>query len=375
MKVNLFFTNGVMTTLCASLLCEALFFDEKEFKNIICLEQFDEHDEFYNIVINEIISISGIWENKYSVQSNYHNFSRKNLIHSMQLTGYYKFIAAALKKKLNKDKYDHFENIIFSSTARLWPYFRTSSNKKILIEHGSGEYIYVKNRYRKKSSYLKLWLTKIWNMIFQYECLSNYSNLDTIYLCSELVKFNEELSLVCHVDTQKAFCKLADNFWENYKKKFPDEYSELNVIREELGKNKDNFYYLVSNEVDPMKYPDFIQYQKEKAALPEKGYYIIKSHPSNDENSYNEIYSCLGTSVTVKQIINKYIPAEFLIYFFDKVTVIGSNSSTLLYVKTWMPHIPVIRTKIPDKIMISKGFENLQDQIDIIFDGINFIEI
>jgi hypothetical protein len=69
--------------------------------------------------------------------------------------------------------------------------------------------------------------------------------------------------------------------------------------------------------------------------------HIIKKHPGSIKVDYGVHLASHGNVVNISVLENCYLPAEFIARILHIENVVGSGSSTLFYLKSWLPDLAV----------------------------------
>jgi hypothetical protein len=248
------------------------------------------------------------------------------------------------------------------STSRLWPFLKRKCDSRNIIEHGLGEYVYANQIYHNKNlfSIVKGVLKYFFEKLYSYELSNNY---DKIFLCNKIGNYYNQDTI--QIDVNKFLKKYIDDFWVQFNIDYPKEMNELKLIKDIVKNNPSNFYlYLPSDEIRYDKYPEFLKNQLSVLNLNSSHTLILKKHPADAEKSYAKMFENSNVNIIeIAQILNSYIPVEFVAYYLGLTNVIGTCSSAIYYLKCWLPNINIIQTADFDNRLLKLESKNLISQI------------
>ena len=146
---------------------------------------------------------------------------------------------------------------------------------------------------------------------------------------------------------------LINKYFLEYKKTYPSEYQELEKIKEKSLRFDHIFVYGPVDVIGLDVYGEFLSRQlNEQGINKNSSFFIIKNH-LRDKGEFSGFFDALGfNSYELAGDINKYLPMEMILHFFDKAILLSSYSSSVAYSKWWLDR-DAIFTDIPDQSLRS----------------------
>ena len=275
-------------------------------------------------------------------------------------------ITQILAENINIDNRD----LIYASDNTIaWRLLKNKFIELDMIEHGTGcSYFDSTNRSFLKNM-LKVCIEFFVGLIFNRVA---YCKIRRKYITdcknSSISRYynNEKLkSKYISLCIKDEVLDLIDNYFLEYKKIYPSEYQELEKIK---GKLLNFDHIFVYNPVDVIGldvYGEFLSAQlNEQGINKNSSFFIIKKHP-RDKGEFSAFFDSLGfNSYELAGDINKYLPMEMILYFFDKAILFSSYSSSVVYAKWWLDR-DVIFTDIADQSLRSFLRKEYKGVLDI----------
>lgn len=285
----------------------------------------DSKSHYYSIV-DLILSMSS-WNDLVRKDFSYQNknnilsfFTRKLKINSSN--AYIKniiinrFISHKLQKKHKKINLISSCNVPFARH-----YYGGSYAKYIQIEHGSPIYRTLLSGECKSFSKSRLSLLKQIKSYLNFSRVPQDEEIFTIY--SHLRADNDQKA-INHI-----YYGLISEFFDQYAKKYPNEFLELLAIKNKIKGEKT--VILGPNSVG--SYDEaMLFYENIVGLMGDKGliFGLNKPHP-DDQYNYQESSATNESIINFKFSINKNLPVEFLTYFFDCYGYIGAPTISAIY--------------------------------------------
>lgn len=336
MTVNIFFCNGFMSVLSSCFIADYLYKQNPQAVFVLCIEQNGHVEPVYYQALDILVAQNKSFIKVIRTNVDFKSMSLRSPIAYFQSVAYYKKIAIDVFNQLGVEIQNNISTVWASTTSRLWPFFRRGGVEFNLIEHGIGEYIFARTL---KKVTVKSRVLKLIGLGFGYCTVVNF---DSIWLCSNAVKFSSDVKIVQHNFTSQ-FSEYVNNFWSQYQKTFPIAAQELRFVASQTEKNGSiSYLYLPSDEIRYELYAQFINDQitalgfKKSSAL-----FIIKNHPGDTLSDYTRHLASYGTCFVISELVNCYLPVEFVATILNVKNVVGSCSSALFYLKSWQPDIVI----------------------------------
>jgi hypothetical protein len=300
---------------------------------VLCIEQNSHVEPEYYHALDVLIQQNKHFTRVIRVKVDFRVMSLRRPINYMQSVGYYKSIATDVINQLGEETSKGVSTIWAPTTSRLWPFFNVRGVKFNVIEHGIGEYISAK--YLKKSPVKR-------SVIAMTGLLSGYrvhASHDSVWLCSNAVLHSESNGIVQH-NFASQFADYVKNFWSQYQESFPVAAQELKLVTAQIANNCENIYlYLPGDEIRYDHYQQFVGNQVAALGLSSTPSFIIKRHPGDTQSDYAQLLAPHGSCVVISELINSYVPVEFVATILKVKHVVGSCSSALFYLQSWQPNI------------------------------------
>lgn len=333
MRVNIFFCNGFMSALSSCFISDHLYESNPNDLYVLCIEQNGHVDPVYYQALDVLVQQNRRFTKVIRVKADFRAMSIRNPISYMKSVGYYKGIATDVFNKLGEETSKHITTIWAPTTSRLWPFFKRHGVKFNVIEHGIGEYISAKSS--EKPTLKRLVIDGI-GWLSGYPAKSPH---DSVWLCSDAVMHSIGCRVVQH-NYAVQFSYYVERFWVQYQKSFPVAAQELQLVAAKLERRIDDSYlYLPGDEIRYDHYHHFVKDQTVALGLNNSPLFIIKRHPGDTHSDYAQLLAQHGSCVVISELINSYIPVEFVATILRIKHVVGSCSSALFYLKSWEPNI------------------------------------
>ena len=333
MSVNVFFCNGFMSALASCFIVDYLQEKNSNDHFILCIEQNGHVAPEYYQALDVLVKQNKHFTKVIRVRVDFRSMSLRGPIEYMQSVGYYKSIASDVFNQLGAEFCKRISTIWAPTTSRLWPFFKRRSVKLNVIEHGIGEYISAKTS--KKPSVKSSGIALI-GLLSGYRTVASHNS---VWLCSNAVPNLSESTIVQH-NFASQFSNYVKSFWMQYQESFPIASQELKLVAAQIANNLGNtFLYLPGDEIQYDHYQQFINNQMVSLGLDSASSFIIKKHPGDAQTDYAQLLAPHGDYVVISELINSYVPVEFVANILNVKNVVGSCSSALFYLKSWQPDI------------------------------------
>jgi hypothetical protein len=159
----------------------------------------------------------------------------------------------------------------------------------------------------------------------------------------------------------------VQNFWQDYKELFPLAYQELDSITLRINKHTGPIYfYLPCDEVRTINQNEFIAKQIKNINIKSNSLFIVKNHPNDVGHKNWKILDSYGECINIGNYHNSYTPAEFIIIFLNIKNVIGSASSTLFYLQSWVPEISTFIYNDYEQFMLTDSSASMKDNLRLV---------
>ena len=367
MKDNLFFCNGFMSALASCFIVDHLKKQYPESNFYLCVEQNAKGGIVYYNVLEILIKQNKQFKKIVRVKTEFKDLSLRRPFEFLKNFAYYKKIAEDTSRLLFNKNYPLHLCLWAPTVVRLWPFFMKRKVQFNLIEHGLGEYCQVSIY---KNARLKKLMIGYIRRALGYHAIDEF---DSIWLCSNAVKFEPDEKVV-QINFAELFNEYVDKFWLDYQLAFPSAAKELNLLAEKIQANESLvFLYLPSDEIRSEQYARFANEQFASLKLPENATLVIKKHPGDVNANYDDQLERFANIVNISVLENCFIPAEFIVKILKIKNVIGSASSTLFYLKSWMPDVGIHIYNDYDPMMLtneSKDIKKLLDEMGLIKNAI-----
>jgi hypothetical protein len=334
MEVNIFFCNGFMSALASSFIADHLKVLNPNSISYLCIEQNSKGGSVYYEVLDILVVQNKHFKKVIRVKTEFRDLSFRKPVEYVRNLLYYKKLAI-VASDLFGDNFRTIKTIIWAPTVtRLWPFFKKRGDKFNLIEHGLGEYCKANSH---KRTNLRHKLLGYLRQVFGYNG-TDISN--SIWLCSNAVRFPLDEHIV-QINFAELFVKYVDSFWLDYQKQFPVAAKELLLIASQIQNfRSDAYLYLPSDEIRYEEYGQFAKEQIDVLGL-QKKMLVIKKHPGDIHANYEECLAQHAIIINITELENCYMPAEFIAHILNIRNVVGSASSALFYLKSWLPDVSV----------------------------------
>lgn len=361
MNANIFFCNGIMSALSSCFISEHIYDINKNNKFYICIEQGTHVLPSYYNILKLIISSNTLFSTKIYASVELRTVSAKNPLNFLKNIIYYRKIYENISLQLKIANANKVETRLWApTTSRIWQLFKSNKNQLNIIEHGLGEYLLSING---KDKSLKALISKYIGSLFGYPSLSCFSE---IWLCSNAVLIPPSQNII-QINFENKFKSYVDNFWNIYQQDYPESSSKLKSLISLVSLQKEKVYlYLPCDEINEEKKEFFIKKQFLFHELQKDSIFIIKNHP-NELNANYEVYlNEHGKCISIADECNSYIPVEFIARILNVQNVIGSSSSALFYIKSWLKDVNVYIYNHYDDDMLTTEAANLENQLQLL---------
>jgi hypothetical protein len=358
MKVNIFFCNGFMSALASSFIADHLKSINPNSVSYLCIEQNARVEPIYYEVLDIFIEQNQNFEKVIKVKTECRDMSLRKPVEFIKNVSYYKNKANILADTIGESIQSEKIIIIWApTTTRIWPFFLKKGGRFNLIEHGLGEYCrasgYTKASFKNK-------LMSYFQSLFGY---STIDRCDSIWLCSNAVKMPADKNIV-QINFASLFIQYVDSFWHDYKSKFPVAAEELNVLAAQFQKlGSDVYLYLPSDEIRYEQYAQFARDQIVALGLKKNTTLVIKKHPGSVHADYGMHLTQYVNIINIVELENCNIPAEFIVKILNINKVVGSASSTLYYLNSWLPNVATYIYNDYDQKMLTHESRKLKKQL------------
>ncbi|OGL41500.1 MAG: hypothetical protein A3C43_01240 [Candidatus Schekmanbacteria bacterium RIFCSPHIGHO2_02_FULL_38_11] len=341
MVTNVFFTNGLMSTIAASVVAEKLHATDI---NILCVERATNVFKENYFKLNSMIESYFPWGKVIYIDRMEHvGLLKRRIIRYYKAVKYYK----SFKKHLNKNltEFGGIDQIYAPMPSMLWSLIKDRTAKLNIIEHSIQEYnlfYSMRNRYSPIT---------LFRRCFDYFVGYRFMSRGTIpsrfvFLdggrCHLIKKkqLEKNVSLVS-VNASDLIPKIFKHVEKEYQKMFPKEYGEIVDINAQMNRFKNRYVYLPTAEVPPNEYNNYLEHQIKDVSLNDSCV-LIKNHPLDLNNylGYFKKYDC--KVFTMKYEINRFLPVELLMVMLNMPTLWGSYSSSLIYSYWWLGASPIL---------------------------------
>lgn len=330
--VNIFFCNGFMSALSSCLIADFLHEQNSQSVSVLCIEQNRHVPPVYYQALDILVAQNDSFIEIVRVSVEFQDLSLRKPVRYIQSVANYRNIAIEVANQLGIGLSKSISTIWAPTTSRLWPFFMKKGVEFNLIEHGLGEYI---EAITSKPRTLKSILVAKVVRVLGYRTVAHYKSL---WLCSHAVIATSNKKVV-QKNCVSEFAAYVDGFWQDYQRMFPVPAKELLGLASRVAKNRSDVYlYLPSDELRLDIYDLFVKEQMAVLAPGKNALFIIKNHPGRVGVDYGAYLSAYGAYLSISELENCYLPAEFIARIIDIGTVVGSGSSALFYLKSWLPN-------------------------------------
>lgn len=336
MIAEIFFCNGFMSAMTSCLIADRLKEQDPQRKIILCIEQNTHVSTIYYEILNLLISKCNSFYAVIPIECKLLTATYSKPILYIKSVRYYKKIGFELKKKIEAIGIRHMNEIWASTTSRLWPVFKKSGVVRNLIEHGMGEYLTLNspNAYSLKSG-----IKYLVGLVLGYPDPYRY---DKAYLTCDFLSPDPSRNVEV-INCSGAVGEYIDNFWNSYRLVFSDAYLEIQQLASHIKKSVNPVYmYIPSDEVRIEEYSKYLAEQLAYFDIHKDATFLIKRHPGLSDLPYMDFFPVKERCRMIKRIENTYIPVEFIVGHLGVKHVIGSCSTSLYYIKSWIPDVNLL---------------------------------
>jgi hypothetical protein len=371
--MNLFYCSGMISIIIASSLIKKKKF--KNQKNFLIIEQ----EKTINLPKNatsvnnhhhklaKIITKGSNWENISTIKTKYLFVSLDDYSWFSKLIPLKKLRFILKKKKTVKnlnylfDKIRRKYSLIVSDNSSLWRYIYDHPDA-IYLEHGAASY-------RKKPKINKNW------KFYLKKILSKFNGINLDYVPNSIFLSDGKMSnltkdhknninkyQINSINLKKEIKEVFDYFIQNFKLEYPKAFLELLNIKKKYG----SFYiYLPTSMVEEGSYSEYLKKQiLQNKKIKKQNIFLIKPHSNDSKRDYSKFFKELKiNSIQFEEDVNKFIPSEILLYFFEKSIIIGSYSSTHLYSNWWLNR-KTIFTEVKDFLIEKRNRQEYKSTLN-----------
>jgi hypothetical protein len=278
----------------------------------------------------------------------------------------YKKKIRQIKETLIKKEINKVNDLYYSSNSFIHSLFSVDDfDKKIMFEHGVGDYLKVDIKKRNIIAALLIAMYK--------KIINNYLGVYSIFEKKILCDDYQCVSLDSNYRSKNNIFTISPpNMGEiinniSLNKNNGQFISSVQYIKDRLPKNSSNiFLYLPVEAISFNRYQSFLRKQLEQIEV-KNAIFIIKPHPS-DNNKYGEIFGELGLNyIESNDPIWKYIPVEIILFYFSSGYLIGSATSSFFYSHWWLKYNSLYLNGNFSNEMMRAVSEGLNSDIDVIY--------
>lgn len=341
--MNLFYCNGIVSTIVASTLIKKDNFKDQE--NLLILEIEDtktiplnKKDYTYEYhLITRLFAKSASWKKiiPIKIESTFVSLEKLGWFFKLIPIRHFRLVK---KKNISKRLKRFFKilpikKIAVSDNAILWRHLFKASDVTY-IEHGAASYR--ENRVNKNwKFFIKAIYSKMIGINLNIQPSSIYLSDNKRSYRVKNFDFSQTNLTPHSLNIKTEIIQLFDSFLDNYRLEYPEAYEEILNIK----KNYDDIcIYLPTALIPHEEYTDYLKTQIFKhKKIRQKTIFLIKPHANDLYRDYSKYFSNFKLNTLQFKIqINKFIPSEMLLYFFSNSVVFGSYSSVHLYSNWWL---------------------------------------
>jgi hypothetical protein len=341
MKTNVFFVNGLMSTIVASVIAEKLHAKDT---NVLCVERVINvfKKDYYKL--NRMIETYFPWAKIFYIDRDSHsNLLKRHIIRYYNAVKYYK----SFKKHVNDSLggFGKIDQIYATTPSMMWSLVDTKAAELNIIEHSIQEYNFF-NSMRKRNNPVTLF-KRFFDLVIGYRFMGR-STIPSRFIFldggrCQLIKgkrLENDISSTS-ISAIDLIPKIFKHVEIEYQMTFPKEYEEIMNIRAQLSHFERKYIYLPAMEVPQSKYVDYLESQTSDVSL-NQACVLIKNHPI-DSNGYSQYFGKYNCKVlTIKHEMNQSLPVELLMVMLDMPALWGSYSSSLIYSYWWLGAEPIL---------------------------------
>jgi hypothetical protein len=250
-----------------------------------------------------------------------------------------------IKRKLNNSvKISRKDNVFVSDNTTFWTLLDNYYLKVNYIEHGVSAYNInlTLNSYNVKETlkgYFRFCLKYLYCLFYKKPAIVfiGMKYLTDGNQCEPIKKFRKTHANYKSIDCSKDIKILFQRYFKVLEVEYSDCYQELLDLEQEFRKHKNVYLYLPDDTSVIDNFETRFRKQIEKHNINAKdSIFLIKNHP-RDSADFSQYFSNSDLSVrTLKMDLNKYLPAEMLLLFFNNIILFSTYSSTVAYSKWWL---------------------------------------
>ncbi len=234
------------------------------------------------------------------------------------------------RRTLARDLSKHYDQITCISSDNLndWKYFYDNAFKQhIVVEHGSLLY----RQYITKKQNTDTLAGRFKSLLIAAKFRLNLARDIRPSKVLSLVRFDDG-----HVGIQterEGYRSLVDDFFRAYEMRYPNEFEELKRARLQFGDRQVCLFGPYVEAVPHYTLP--VLKRGLKYVSEEDRVVIIKKHPSDNFEGYVALCERCGYSgFEFLHPLNRMIPVEFLLWFFESARYVGSPTIGAMYART-----------------------------------------
>jgi len=348
--LNIFLVNGIISIIAATSIAKKKFSNKK---NILLIENskgstliskyfVKASDDFYKIQDLLILSLLDEWDEVHYIKCPTKFISLETPFLTKLLPFIKGFTIILRKKKIKSQLFKLLQRLkskdklIVADNTFVWRFWYKSQCKLAFIEHGASTY-----KLNSQSKGWRLYIKKLLTIFSNY----NYvAKPDLFYLTDGgMKKYQDKQKISSHVsfNIQDRVEIIFSNFYKMLQKQEFEAYKELCFVRKIILKKK-LIIYLPNTAIDSYTINDYFNDQLGLCDIdPKNTFIIIKKHNRDKKNHLTYVKKIFPNCYEFKHSINKHLPAEFLLYFFDNSKLFGTYSSAHLYSYWWLNKIPL----------------------------------
>ena len=342
--MNVFYCNGIISVIVSSSLIKNKL---KNDDNLLILEEEitkiipnipSSHTKEYTDII-EMISRNSIWKKviKIKVKKLFISFDSLPFPFNKLPIKNIRLILdkrKTIKNLLNISKnLSVINKLVVSDNSLLWRHLYRKNVDLSYVEHGAASYRIGETKKNWKY-FIKLLYSKFSSIDPNLKANSIYISDNKMSLKSKnFAKKNIGITPIS-LNLQQDIKEVFNDFLKIYKKEKSEEFKELQFIKK---KYHNIFIYMPSNFVPNNEYSEYLKNQISQIDNKNDAVFLIKPHGNDMKREYSDYFKDLNLlSINFEKKMNKYIPIEVLLFFFNNATAFGSYSSTHLYSNWWL---------------------------------------
>lgn len=348
--MNYFVANGFVSIIAATSIAKLKFANEK---NILLIENtkgstlisqrfVSATNDFYNAQDLLLSSLCNDWDEIYHIecQTTFISFETSLIsklfpsIKGIKIFRNKNNIKSELSKKLKG--LNSCDKLIVSDNSCMWRFWYKGQCKLVFIEHGASTY-----GLSSQSVGWKLIIKKILTFFSDY----NYTAKPYSYYLTDggMKKYEDKIKtpLVFSINVKDSVDEIFSKLYKLLEIKYIEAYNEINYVRRIISK-RNMLIYLTNTAIDNSSIVEYFNQQVNQSKVDtNKTFVIIKKHPRDNDDHLVYVKKVFPNYYEFKHPMNKYLPAEFLLYLFDDAKLFGTYSSAHLYSYWWLNKFPL----------------------------------